>query len=74
MEVKGDGTELGSELENLPGVSVCEHREAGWFLRCTEDVRPAVLRLIDQHRLELLQLRSEDPTLEEIYLNYFREA
>jgi hypothetical protein len=24
--------------------------------------------------VQLLQLRSEDPTLEEIYLKYFREA
>jgi len=49
-------------------------RSGGWFLRCTKDVRPEVLSLVSKKGLSLLQLRSEDPTLEEIYLKYFREA
>jgi len=32
------------------------------------------LSLLTRRNLQLLQLRSEDPTLEEIYLKYFREA
>ncbi len=32
------------------------------------------LALVNRRGLGLLQLRSEDPTLEEIYLKYFREA
>jgi hypothetical protein len=32
------------------------------------------MALIARKNLPLLQLRSEDPTLEEIYLKYFREA
>jgi hypothetical protein len=51
-----------------------EKRSHGWFLRCTEDVRAEVVDLVARKRLKLLQLRSEDPTLEEIYLKYFREA
>ena len=31
-------------------------------------------RALSRKNLQLLQLRSEDPTLEEIYLKYFREA
>jgi hypothetical protein len=46
----------------------------GWFLRCTDDVRSDVVSLVSRKGLKLLQLRSEDPTLEEIYLKYFREA
>ncbi len=46
----------------------------GWFLRCTQDVRHEVVALVTRKGLQLLQLRSEDPTLEEIYLKYFREA
>jgi len=65
---------IGGAIKELAGISECESRERGWFLRCTEDVRPGVLALIQQHGLRLLQLRSEDPTLEEIYLKYFREA
>jgi hypothetical protein len=44
------------------------------FLRCSKDVRPNVVSLVAKKGLSLLQLRSEDPTLEEIYLKYFREA
>jgi hypothetical protein len=44
------------------------------FLRCTRDVRAEVMALLTRKNLPLLQLRSEDPTLEEIYLKYFREA
>ena len=67
-------------VENLPGaggikgVHEIENRTHGWFLRCTEDVRPEVLSVVSRRGLNLLQLRSEDPTLEEIYLKYFREA
>jgi len=74
VEVDGDRQAMDGALHDLPGVSECESRDRGWFLRCTEDVRPRVLELITSHGLGLLQLRSEDPTLEEIYLKYFREA
>jgi hypothetical protein len=37
-------------------------------------VRAEVMALLARKNLPLLQLRSEDPTLEEIYLKYFREA
>jgi hypothetical protein len=33
-----------------------------------------VMSIVARKQLQLLQLRSEDPTLEEIYLKYFREA
>lgn len=74
LEVNGDRNQLAGALEGLPGVAEYENRDKGWLLRCTEDVRPRLMQLIQQHGLDLLQLRSEDPTLEEIYLKYFREA
>ena len=74
LEVNGDGTRLTEALKELPGVMECESRDNGWFLGCTEDVRPRLLQLIQHHGLGLLQLRLENPTLEEIYLKYFREA
>jgi hypothetical protein len=37
-------------------------------------VRGEVVAVVSRRGLNLLQLRSEDPTLEEIYLKYFREA
>jgi ABC-2 type transport system ATP-binding protein len=74
LEVSGDGAGLDRELQGIDGIDEVEKRSHGWFLRCTQDVRGEVVALIGRKGLKLLQLRSEDPTLEEIYLKYFREA
>ncbi|MBM4263695.1 MAG: ABC transporter ATP-binding protein [Deltaproteobacteria bacterium] len=74
VEVAGNSDGLERELQAIAGVDEVEKRTHGWFLRCTEDVRSAVVGLVTRKGLSLLQLRSEDPTLEEIYLKYFREA
>ena len=73
LETEGaDGIE--DDLRTIGGVDEIEKRPHGFFHRCTRDVRPEVVSLLARKRLPLLQLRSEDPTLEEIYLKYFREA
>lgn len=74
LEVDGKADGLDRELRSLNGVTEIEQRSRGWFLRCTRDVRSEVVSLVTKKGLSLLQLRSEDPTLEEIYLKYFREA
>jgi ABC-2 type transport system ATP-binding protein len=74
VEVSGENGNLERELRAIRGVDEIEKRAHGWFLRCTEDVRSEVVSLVTRKGLKLLQLRSEDPTLEEIYLKYFREA
>jgi ABC-2 type transport system ATP-binding protein len=74
LEVAGPTSGVESELRSLSGVAAIEARSRGWFLRCTKDVRPQVVSLIVANGLSLLQLRTEDTTLEEIYLKYFREA
>jgi len=74
VEVGGGTDGLERELQSIPGVDEVEARPHGWFLRCTADVRPAVVSAVARRGAQLLQLRSEDPTLEEIYLKYFREA
>ena len=74
LEVGGNPDGLERELHAIDGVDEVEKRSQGWFLRCTRDVRSEVFSLLASKRLPLLQLRSEDPTLEEIYLKYFREA
>jgi ABC-2 type transport system ATP-binding protein len=65
---------LEGDLRAIAGVDEIEKRSHGLFLRCTRDVRPEVISLLARKNIPLLQLRSEDPTLEEIYLKYFREA
>ncbi|MFQ5851074.1 MAG: ABC transporter ATP-binding protein [Candidatus Binatia bacterium] len=75
LEVKGGNDQLETELRSISGVAEVEQRRGGWFLRCSSDVRSEVVSLVTRKKgLSLLQLRSEDPTLEEIYLKYFREA
>ena len=74
LEATGNTDGLERDLQSIKGVNEIEKRTHGWFLRCTDDVRPEVLSVVSRRGLNLLQLRSEDPTLEEIYLKYFREA
>jgi len=74
LEVGGAANGLENELRRINGVDDIERRSHGLFLRCTRDVRAEVMALLTRNNLPLLQLRSEDPTLEEIYLKYFREA
>jgi ABC-2 type transport system ATP-binding protein len=74
LEVTGNTDGLERDLQSIKGVDEIEKRTHGWFLRCTDDVRREVLSVVSRRGLSLLQLRSEDPTLEEIYLKYFREA
>jgi ABC-2 type transport system ATP-binding protein len=74
LEVGGSVNGLENDLQTINGVDEIEKRRHGLFLRCTRDVRPELVSLLARKNIPLLQLRSEDPTLEEIYLKYFREA
>ena len=74
LDVGGGTDGLENDLRAINGVDEIEKRTHGLFLRCTRDVRPDVVSLVARKNLPLLQLRSEDPTLEEIYLKYFRKA
>ncbi|MBI2364737.1 MAG: ABC transporter ATP-binding protein [Deltaproteobacteria bacterium] len=74
LEVGAGASGLENDLGAIHGVDEIERRAHGLFLRCTRDVRAEVMALLTRKNLPLLQLRSEDPTLEEIYLKYFREA
>jgi ABC-2 type transport system ATP-binding protein len=74
LEVSGNSDGLERDLHGINGVDEIEKRAHGWFLRCTQDVRSEVVSAVSRRGVKLLQLRSEDPTLEEIYLKYFREA
>jgi ABC-2 type transport system ATP-binding protein len=74
LEVGGAANGLENDLRAIEGIDIIEQRRHGLFLRCTRDVRSDVISLLARRNLPLLQLRSEDPTLEEIYLKYFREA
>ena len=74
LEVGGAANGLETDLRAIDGIDEIEKRTHGLFLRCTRDVRNEVVALVTRKNIPLLQLRAEDPTLEEIYLKYFREA
>jgi ABC-2 type transport system ATP-binding protein len=74
IECAGPLNGIEAALAGLTGVEAVERRGGGWFLRCNRDVRPEAAALVVNKGLSLIQLRSEDTTLEEIYLKYFREA
>ena len=74
LETSGNNEGFERELQAINGIDEIEKRSHGWFLRCTQDVRGDIVGAVSRRGLGLLQLRSEDPTLEEIYLKYFREA
>jgi ABC-2 type transport system ATP-binding protein len=74
LEASGNSEGFERELQGITGIDEIEKRSHGWFLRCTQDVRGEIVAAVTRRGLGLLQLRSEDPTLEEIYLKYFREA
>jgi ABC-2 type transport system ATP-binding protein len=74
LEASGNSEGFERELQGIAGIDEIEKRSHGWFLRCTQDVRGEIVAAVTRRGLGLLQLRSEDPTLEEIYLKYFREA
>jgi ABC-2 type transport system ATP-binding protein len=74
IECAGHNDGIEDDLAALPGVQGVERRGKGYYLRCDRDVRPDVAALVVNKGLSLFQLRSEDTTLEEIYLKYFREA
>ena len=74
VELGSAANGIENDLLAINGVADIEKRAHGLFLRCTRDVRPEIMALVERKKLQLLQLRSEDPTLEEIYLKYFREA
>ena len=75
LEVGGGANGLETELRAINGIDEIEKR-GSWLVsplyqRCS---RPKSYRCWRAKNIPLLQLRSEDPTLEEIYLKYFREA
>jgi ABC-2 type transport system ATP-binding protein len=74
IECAGRDDGIEADLAALPGVQGVERRGKGYYLLCNRDVRPEAAALVVNKGLSLLQLRSEDTTLEEIYLKYFREA
>jgi ABC-2 type transport system ATP-binding protein len=61
--------DIGEQLAGLPGISGIVHRDGRWLF-ATSDL-PATLSLLA--RLPVLDVAIEPPSLEEVFLSYYRE-
>ena len=73
LEVRG-GSGLRDALAAIEGVSSCEQTGSRISVESDRDVRAAAAAAVIAHGGELVELRSENRTLEDIYLRYFQHA
>lgn len=74
LEVRGAKSALIKALEALPSVTEVKRIGTNITVRSDEDVRFSALKTVLAEGGELLELRSSNRTLEEIYLRYFQEG
>ena len=72
MEVVGGGSELHDALGALPTVRRNDHDGTRIIIESGEDVRARAAALVVGHGAQLLGIRSQNTTLEDIYLRYFQ--
>jgi ABC-2 type transport system ATP-binding protein len=72
LEVNG-GDGLSDVVRAIPGVQHCEAQGSRLVVEANTDVRPLVVAAVAEHGASLLELRSHNNTLEDIYLRYFQE-
>ncbi|MEE9202640.1 MAG: ABC transporter ATP-binding protein, partial [Dehalococcoidia bacterium] len=71
LEVEGWDEALLTALRQVEGVEAVEAAEPFISVRCQPGTRPQLARAILDRGGLLVQMRSKDLTLEEIYLRYF---
>jgi ABC-2 type transport system ATP-binding protein len=72
IEVSG-GDGLSDVVKAIPGVQHCEAHGSRLVVQASKDVRSQVVAAVAEHGAGLLELRSHNSTLEDIYLRYFQE-
>ncbi len=72
LEVRG-GKGVRQALAALEGVARCEQTGTRISIESDRDVRAAAAAAVVEHGGELVELRSENRTLEDIYLRYFQQ-
>jgi len=72
IEVSG-GDGLSDIVRAISGVQHCEAHGGRLVVQANKDVRSQVVAAVAEHGSGLLELRSHNNTLEDIYLRYFQE-
>ena len=76
LTVKGPEAQVTAALQALPGVGRVDHRGEGRYLvegGNGKDLRPELARLLVQQGFDLLELKSQEFTLEDVFLNLVTE-
>jgi ABC-2 type transport system ATP-binding protein len=76
LTVKGPEAQVAAALRGLPGIGRVESRGEGRFLVEAgngQDLRPELARLLVQQGFDLLELKSQEFTLEDVFLNLVTE-
>jgi ABC-2 type transport system ATP-binding protein len=75
VEVEADNVDLATALKDMPEVKAISARDTGcWRVDVTEDVRPEIGRRIVNAGGSLKAMSLHQPSLDEVYVRYFREA
>lgn len=74
--VQARGDQLMERLEKLPGVVKVSHTEEAdeLVLETERDLRPQVARAVVEAGAELLSIRLEEPSLDDVYAKHFQES
>ncbi len=76
LTVKGPEAQVTAALQGLPGVGRVDHRGEGRYLvegGNGRDLRPELARLLVQQGFDLLELKSQEFSLEDVFLNLVTE-
>jgi ABC-2 type transport system ATP-binding protein len=76
LTVKGPEAQVTAALQALPGVGRVDHRGEGRYLvegGNGQDLRPELARLLVQQGFDLLELKSQEFSLEDVFLNLVTE-
>lgn len=72
LEFSG-GRELGKAVTSIEGITISEEGAGKLRIGADRDVRQDLLNVLSEKGARLLELRSHNNTLEDIYLRYFQE-
>jgi ABC-2 type transport system ATP-binding protein len=76
LQVKGPEVQVTATLQGLPGVSRVENQGAGRYLvegGNGRDLRPELARLLVQQGFDLLEMKTQEFSLEDVFLNLVTE-
>jgi len=74
VELAEGKEDLAEKINNLEGVREVTRRGKFLSIRCDQDVREKICRIIVENGDIPLQMKGRDYTLEEIYVRYFQEG